>query len=41
MASTGWGNLNWYVVNGEEDALKVSESVAGILETVFETRLRR
>lgn len=41
MADTGWGNLNWYKVNGEKSPQSVSESIAKVLEGVFDRRLQR
>jgi dTMP kinase len=41
MAHTGWGNLKWYVVNGEPEPEAVSESVAKVLENIFERKLQR
>ena len=41
MASTNWDNLNWFIVNGEPAPDVVSESVAKILEDVFEKKLQR
>lgn len=41
MAKTGWGGLNWYVVNGEPEPQAVSESVARVLEGVFHKKLQR
>ena len=40
MASTNWDNLNWFIVNGEPAPDVVSESVAKILEDVFEKKLQ-
>ena len=41
MAQVGWGGLNWYVVNGEPKPEIVSESVAKVLEAIFEKKLQR
>lgn len=41
MARTGWGGLNWYVVNGEPEPEIVSESVAKVLEDIFQKKLQR
>ena len=41
MAETGWGGLTWYVVDGEKDPEDVSETVAVILEKIFEIKLSR
>ncbi|SRR4030043_308059 len=41
MARTGWGGLNWYVVDGEPKPEIVSESVAKVLEDIFEKKLQR
>jgi dTMP kinase len=41
MAKTGWGGLNWFVVDGEPKPEVVSESVAKVLEDIFETKLQR
>ena len=41
MASTRWDNLNWFIVDGEPAPNVVSESVAKILEDVFEKKLQR
>lgn len=41
MARGGWGGLNWFMVNGEPKPEVVSESVAKILEDIFETKLQR
>jgi dTMP kinase len=41
MAKTGWGGLNWFVVNGEPKPEIVSESVAKVLEVIFEKKLQR
>jgi dTMP kinase len=41
MAKTGWGGLNWFVVDGEPMPEVVSESVAKVLEDIFETKLQR
>jgi dTMP kinase len=41
MAKTGWGGLNWYKVDGEPKPEVVSESVAKVLEDIFETKLQR
>lgn len=41
MASTGWGNLNWYKVDGEKSPESVSESIAKVLEGIFDRKLLR
>lgn len=41
MAKTGWGGLTWYVVDGEPGVEKVAESVAKVLEEIFEKKLKR
>ncbi len=41
MAETGWGGLKWYVVNGEAKPEKVAESIAKVLEEIFERKLER
>lgn len=41
MAKTGWGGLNWFVVNGEPKPEVVSESIARVLEDIFEIKLQR
>ncbi len=41
MAKTGWGGLTWYKVDGEPSCEIVSESMAKILEDIFETKLQR
>lgn len=41
MAGTGWGNLNWYKVDGEKSPQSVSESIAKVLEEVFDRKLQR
>ena len=41
MAKIGWGGLNWFVVDGEPKPEVVSESVAKVLEDIFETKLQR
>lgn len=41
MARTGWGGLNWFVVNGEGTPEIVSESIAKVLEDVFQKKLQR
>lgn len=41
MAKTGWGGLKWYIVDGEPEPQIVSESVAKILEEIFEKKLER
>ena len=40
MASTDWGGLRWFVVNGEPAPETVSSSVAKALEEIFEKKLR-
>lgn len=37
MAETGWGNLNWYVVNGELSISEVSANVRIILDGILNT----
>lgn len=41
MARTGWDNLQWYVINGEPKPEIVSESIAKVLEDIFEKKLQR
>jgi len=41
MAGIGWGGLRWYMIDGEPLPEKVSESVAGVLEEIFRTKLQR
>jgi len=41
MAKTGWGGLNWFVVDAEPRLEIVSESVARVLEDIFEKKLQR
>lgn len=41
MSVQGWGDLQWFVVNGEPAPEVVSESVAKVLEDVFEKKLQR
>lgn len=41
MAKTGWGGLKWYIVDGEPEPQVVSESVARVLEEIFERKLER
>lgn len=41
MAKIGWGGLTWFVVDGEPKPEVVSESVAKVLEDIFETKLQR
>jgi dTMP kinase len=41
MAKTGWGGLNWFVVDAEPKLDVVSESVAKVLEDIFEKKLQR
>lgn len=41
MADTGWGDLNWYKVDGEKSPESVSESIAKVLEGVFDRKLQR
>lgn len=40
MAGTGWGDLRWYVVNGESTIEEVSKGVKRILENILETKLQ-
>jgi dTMP kinase len=40
MAKSGWGNLNWYVVNGEEDPETVSAYVKKVLEDILQKKLK-
>lgn len=41
MAKNSWGDLNWFVVNAEPTPEVVSESIAKVLEDIFETKLQR
>ncbi len=41
MSKTSWGNLNWFIVNGEPNAEIVSDSIAKTLEDIFETKLSK
>lgn len=41
MANIGWGGLSWYRVDGEPRPEIVSESIAKVLEEIFETKLQR
>lgn len=41
MAKTGWGGLHWFMIDGEPAPETVSESVARVLEDIFETKLQR
>lgn len=41
MAKTNWGDLRWFVVNGEPGPQVVSESIAKALEDIFERKLQR
>ncbi|MBI4157864.1 dTMP kinase [Candidatus Woesebacteria bacterium] len=41
MAQIGWGGLPWFVVNGESEPMAVSESMAKVLEDIFEKKLQR
>lgn len=41
MAKNNWGDLNWFVVNAEPTPEVVSESIAKVLEDIFETKLQR
>lgn len=41
MAANCWGDLNWYLVDGEPKVEIVSEKVAEVLESIFKTRLNR
>lgn len=41
MASTGWGGLNWYIVDAEPKPQVVSESIAKVLEDIFHKKLER
>jgi dTMP kinase len=41
MAKSGWGNLNWFVIDGEPEVEAVSESVAKVLEDIFQKKLNR
>jgi len=40
MAEIGWGGLMWHVVNGERGVQVVSESVAEVLEEIFNRDLQ-
>lgn len=41
MAKIGWGDLKWFTVDGEGTPGIVSESIAKVLEDIFETKLQR
>ena len=41
MAGVCWGDLKWYVVNGEKSIEEISRGVRGILENILETKLQR
>ncbi len=41
MARTSWGGLKWYVIDGEPERGPVSESVAKVLEDIFQKKLQR
>lgn len=41
MAKIGWGDLKWFTINGEGTPGIVSESIAKVLEDIFETKLQR
>lgn len=41
MAKVGWGDLAWYVVDGEKNPEEVSYAVTDVLESVFERKLAR
>ncbi|HJY98197.1 MAG TPA: dTMP kinase [Patescibacteria group bacterium] len=41
MAKTGWGGLDWYMVDGEPKPEIVSESIAKVLEHIFQKKLQR
>lgn len=41
MAKNNWGELSWFVVNAEPTPEVVSESIAKVLEDIFETKLQR
>lgn len=41
MASTGWGGLTWYKIDGEPKSEIVSESIAKVLEDIFHKKLQR
>lgn len=41
MASNNWGGLKWYTVDGEQRPELVSESIAKVLEKVFDRDLKR
>lgn len=41
MAGTAWGDLRWYVINGERGIAEVSQSVKGVLENILETKLQQ
>jgi len=41
MAQAGWGGLNWYAIDGEPVPEVVSESVAKVLEDIFQKKLQR
>ncbi len=40
MAKNGWGELNWFVVDGEPKPQVVTESIAKVLEDIFEKNFR-
>jgi dTMP kinase len=39
MAKEGWGDLKWYLVNGEKEVSKVNKEVKSVLEKIFEKAL--
>jgi len=39
MAKDRWGELNWYIIDGEPDPKEVAESVKKVLEKIFEMKL--
>lgn len=41
MASNNWGGLKWYTVDGEQKPEVVSESIAKVLEEIFDRDLKR
>ncbi len=41
MAKINWGGLNWYTINGEPSPEIVSESIAKVLEDIFQKKLQR
>lgn len=41
MSKIGWGDLRWFTVDGEGTPGMVSESIAKVLEDIFETKLQR